>query len=132
MLLPIVSPAPTILAIAGSSGDSPGDLQNLRYPRLYAGRYFLRKGCKSTPESTPWCICCDSRTKVLGVRGGDLPGDLQEKSRAVPGAVPWRSQSTKLNPCKSPLSPGSGAGVTIDSRITLQVLFHNLLNEKTI
>ena len=45
-----------------------------------------------------------------GVLGGDLPGDLQEncppQSKAVPGAVPWMSQGTKLIPGQVPAIPG--------------------------
>ena len=68
-------------------------------------------------------ICRDSDQRRPGLWGGDLPGDLQEKiapqSRAIPGAVPWTSKSTKLNPRASPRYPRVvGGGVTIDSHIT--------------
>ena len=54
-------------------------------------------------------ICWDSDKRRPGLWGGVLPEDLQEKcppqSRAVPGAVPWTSQSTKLNSRANPRYP---------------------------
>ena len=52
---------------------------------------------------------------------GDLPWDLQEKCSpppAVPRAIPWTSQSTKLISRQVPAIPKlQGAGFTIDSCI---------------
>ena len=69
-------------------------------------------------------VCWDSDQRCLELWGVDLPGDLQEKcppppqSRAVPGAVPWTSQSTKLNLWGSPRYPGVVGGITTDRCIT--------------
>ena len=96
--------------------------QTRNLPRAYAGRYFLQKVQKSALGWSHMQIYSDQRCP--GLWGGDLPGDLQEKcplqSRAVPGAVPWTSQSTKLNPRASPRYPQvveGGSRVTIDNCI---------------
>ena len=124
-----VSPAPTNRTIAGIQRDLPWDLRNIVSPQTRdlpwacARRYFYQKGLKYT---TPGCphICQDSDQRRPGLWGRNLPGDLQEKcppqSQAVPRAVPWTSQSTKLNPRVSSRYPWVvGAGVSTDGCIKL-------------
>ena len=105
----------------GNSGDLVGT-----YPGIYRilcpcrpGTYpGLTRGDISfngAGNLLPWSIYAGPLIK--GAR--DLPGGLQEicppQSQAVPGGVPWTSQSTKLNPLASPRVVG--ARVTIDRRI---------------
>ena len=133
-LLIFVSPAPHY---PGNSGDLVGTYPGIyrilcprrpgTYPGLTRGDISIKRAGNLLPRDVH--ICRDSDQRGLQLWGGDLPGDLQEKrppqSRAVPGAVPWTSQRTKLNPRVSPRYPRVvGAGITIDSRITC---LHNLL-----
>ena len=74
-------PGPHHMGNSGDlGGDLPGDLQSIVSPQTWdlpRGRYFSRKGCKSTTQDVR--ICCDSDQRRLGLWGGDLPRDLQEK-----------------------------------------------------
>ena len=96
MQLSIVSPAPHYPGNSGLlAGTYLGDLQNIVFlqtwdlPQGYAGRYFIQKGQKYYPGSK----------MSKNVKNVTL------QSRAVPGAIPWMSQSTKLNPGASPRYP---------------------------
>ena len=77
------------------------------YPGLMRGDLSVKRARNLLPRDVH--ICRDSDQRRPGLWGGDLPGALQEKcppqSRAVTGAVPWTSQSTKLNPRASPHYP---------------------------
>ena len=79
------------------------------YPGLMRGDLSVKRASSRNLLPRNVNICWDSDQRRPGLWGGDLPGDLQEKcppqSRAVPGAVPWTSQSTKLNPRASPHYP---------------------------
>ena len=74
------------------------------YPGLMRGDISVKRDGNLLPPNVH--ICQNSVQRRSGLWGRDLPGDLQEKfppkSWAVPGAVPWTSQSTKLNPLASP------------------------------
>ena len=120
----------------GNSGDLAGTYPGIyrilcprrpgTYPGLMRGDISVKKARNLLLRDVH--ICQDSDQRCPGLWGGDLPGDLQEKcppqSRAVPEAVPWISQSTKLNPLASPRYPqevGGEAGVTIDSGIAATI-----------
>ena len=87
--LSIVSPAPHY---PGSSGDLPGDLQNIVSPQTqdlpltYAGRYFLQKGQKLLPRDVTTQRCPHMREL-----GSKAPGVMSR------GFTRKKSQSTKLN-----------------------------------
>ena len=97
MQLSIVSPAPYYLGNSGDlAGTYPGIYRILcpRRPGNYLGLTWgdisIKRAGNLLPRDVH--ICRDSDQRYLGLWGGDLPRDLQEKfppqSRAVPGAVP--------------------------------------------
>ena len=73
------------------------------------GDISVKRAGNLLPQDVHICWDSDQRRPGLTLWSEDLPGYLQEKfppqSMAVPAAVPWTSQSTKLNTLASPRYP---------------------------
>ena len=143
MQLSIVSLAPTTHATAGiQQGLTPGfteycvpaDPGPTVYPGLMWGDISVKRAGNLLPLDVHMCQGSDQRCP--GLLDGDLPRDLQEKcplqSWAVPRAVPWTSQSTKLNPRASPRYPRVvGAGLQLIAAYTGKLGHKNVCSRMT-